>query len=266
MKKNSWKNAFNALAACVLLAGTLLAACAPLPGAGQDSTATPGPTDAVAAVFATPSPRPGAPTLPTPTAFPGGQPGVPDSPVVGLQQALQLAEQEMQAAQSSATLAEARHHAEGAANILVGYWGLWYGDADGDGTVYDPSNERGVLPAGRVQEGALGNEAARPQLGWALILYLSGTPAQAEIATQLLGDPHAWQTDAADRYAAIQRAVEGSSDQGNLVQKLSGQVEKSLGWARLLLLRARTLDEAHALATQGALSAAAAVGAVQKIH
>jgi hypothetical protein len=256
----SWIKGFCDLVAGGMLAGALLAACAPRHSPALDSAPSAAPTDAVAAVFATPASQAGAPTLSS-TTLPGGMPGVPDNPLVGLQQALQLADQEMQAAQASSTLAEARHHAEGAANIIVGYWGLWYGDADGDGERYDPSNGRGVLPAGIVQEGANGSEAARPQLGWALILYLSGTPAQASLANQLLGDPHAWQTDPASRYAAIQRAVDGSDARGNLVQKLPGLAEQSLGWARLILLHASTLDEARTFAAQGALSAGAAAQA-----
>jgi len=162
-----------------------------------------------------------------------------------------VADTEMEAAYQSTSLEGAKVHAEAVVNILVGYWGLWYGDANGDGKISDPSNGYGVLPAGRIQEAAPDTRAAQTQLGWAIRLYEQGNLHTQQQMQALLGNVEQWRTDPTSAYAEIQRAVDAGDAKHSLVAKLSGQVPQAVGWARLILTKAQTLEEAQAFAQQG---------------
>ena len=188
------------------------------------------------------------------------------NPVQGLQNALELADSEMIAANASVSLQEARRHAEAVVNILVGYWGCWYGDANEDGKLEDPSDGYGVLPAGRIQEAAPDTPAAGIQLGWALEVYEnSGQSDQKPIQT-ILGNVNLWQTNPSEAYAVIQSAVTSTSPNYVQVTKLQGNVDQAVAWARLILVKAQTLDEAQAFANNGLKETRAALRAIAPIE
>lgn len=194
-----------------------------------------------------------------------GKPGLPSDPVLGLQQALQLANQEMGAAAQSTSLDEARSHAEAVVNILVGYWGCWYGDADGNGTVNDPSNGFGVLPAGRVQSAAPDTKAAQLQLGWALSTYEQvDLNAQKQIQI-VLGNIKQWQNNPETGYEQIQQAVQNSDVNHPQVNKLDGQAVQAVAWARLILVKAQTADQAVLFAKDGLRNTTDALQAARQI-
>src|SRR5207249_6373930 len=102
-----------------------------------------------------PTPARSSPVTSTPSASVPGAVGTPTprvtaTPQSALRDALAALHAEARDAQSAASVTEARQHAEAAVNILVGQWGRWYGDADGDGTVNDPLKGVGILPGERV--------------------------------------------------------------------------------------------------------------------
>jgi hypothetical protein len=187
-------------------------------------------------------------------------------PVQGLQNALQMADSEMKSASQSVNLQEARQHAEAVVNILVGYWGCWYGDANGDGRLDDPSDGYGVLPAGRIQEAAPDTPADRIQLGWALDVYDKGEKGNQKLIQAILGNVKLWQTDPSSAYAAIQSAVTSNSQDHVQIKKLQGNVDRAVAWARLILISAKTLDEAKDFARNGQTEINAAVLAAGQIR
>lgn len=195
----------------------------------------------------------------------GGKPALPSDPVQGLQQALQLANQEMAAAAQSTSLNDARSHAEAVVNILVGYWGCWYGDADGNGVVNDPSNGYGVLPAGRVQSAAPDTRAAQVQIGWALRVYAQGDINAQKLVRIILGDVKQWQNEPMAAYQQIQNVVQNSDANHPQVGKLNGQAVQAVAWARLILIKAQTSEQAHGFAENGLRNMAEALQAARQI-
>jgi hypothetical protein len=193
------------------------------------------------------------------------KPALPSDPVLGLQQALQLANQEMDAAAQSGSLEEARSHAEAVVNIIDGYWGCWYGDADGNGVVYDPSNGYGVLPAGRVQSAAPDTRAGQLQNGWALNVYENGDSNAKMQVQKILGDVKQWQNNPMSAYAQIQMAVQNSDLNHSQVGKLDGQTVQALAWARLILVKAHSVEQARRFANNGLSNTAKALQAAHQI-
>ncbi len=186
---------------------------------------------------------------------------MPSDPVQDLQDTLQLANQEMEAAAQSPSLEDARSHAEAVVNSLVGYWGCWYGDGDGNGVVNDPSNGYGVLPAGRVQSAAPDTRAAQLQLGLALSVYeTSNANAQNQVRI-ILGDVEQWQNNPMAAYEQIQMVVQNSEASRPQVGKLDGQAVQALGWARLILVKAQTVQESRVFAENGLQNLTAALQA-----
>jgi len=193
------------------------------------------------------------------------KPGLPSDPVQGLRQALQLANQEMDAATKSTNLNDARAHAEAVVNILVGYWGCWYGNADGNGIVNDPSNGYGVLPASRVQTAAPDTRAAQVQIGWALKVYEQDSSNSQKQIQVILGDIKLWQNNPISGYEQIQFAVQNSDVENPQVTKLDGQVVQAVAWARLILLKAQTIEQANQFAVSGLKNTAEALKAARQI-
>lgn len=244
----------------------------------QPSTSTPGILETAPPLLKSPSSKPSfvvgncqqaappaGPSGSLNSAAEGGKPGLPSNPVLGLQQALQLANQEMGAAAQSTNLDDARNHAEAVVNILVGYWGCWYGDADGNGLVNDPSNGYGVLPAGRVQSAAPDTKAAQLQLGWALNTYeQGGSNAQKQIQI-ILGNVKQWQNNPVAGYEQIQQAVQNSDVNRPQVDKLDGQAVQAVAWARLILVKAQTTDQAVQFAKDGLRNTTEALQASRQI-
>lgn len=221
-------------------------------GTPAGSLRAPGSTAAPAQPFL-PGP---ASVTPVPTA----------DPVQGLQKALGIADQEMNAAASSASLEQARAHAEIAVNVLVGYWGVGYGDGDGDGKIDDASSRYGVLPAGRVQEAAPGTGAAYTQLGWAILVDETLGSSASQPIQSLLGDTQAWKNDPVGSYNQIQAAIEATDPSHPEASKLGGQVPKAVAWGRLVLIKAQTLEDAKAYASRGSQATSAALQTANQIH
>lgn len=193
------------------------------------------------------------------------KPALPSDPVLGLQQALQLANQEMDAAAQSTSLEDAKSHAEAVVNILDGYWGCWYGDADGNGLVNDPSNGYGVLPAGRVQSAAPDTRAAQVQIGWALNVYENSNSNAKKQVQIILGDVKQWQNNPMLAYEHIQTAVQNSEVDHLQVGKLNGQAIQAVAWARLILVKAQTISQAREFAGMGLPNTAKALQAAHQI-
>lgn len=170
-------------------------------------------------------------------------------PQAGLDRDMAIANKQMAAACQSSTLAEAKDHAEAVVNTIGGPWGLWYGDGDGNGLINDPSDRRGVLPAGIIQSSANIDTAAQ-QLGWAIILYEQGDSQAKSQVEQLLGDISLWRNDPFAAWANVASAIEGTTLQHPLVAKLPGIAVREMARARLVLVKANSLQDAQAYACQ----------------
>lgn len=127
---------------------------------------------------------------------------------------LELIAAEVDAWRASATLDEARGHAEAAANMVVGPGGLGYGDRDGDGTV-DGDVAEGLLP------GPLGDPIG-------LVLATTGD-AECVRADVLGGD---W-ADPAARWALLSNAIGEWASDNNTFPSLPAHPMRIVGWATL---------------------------------
>lgn len=161
--------------------------------------------------------------------------------------ALELAAQEMRGGENIGSLAGARMHAEATVNILVGKFGRWYGDQDGDGNKTDPSKGRGVLPGEIVTQGADLDNGVKFPAGLALLA--AGTQRNPPELARLLGDTDMWRAKPRAGYDAIEAAVQ-SGDKAPQLEALVGAVPRAVALARLLLTKAKTVEDAHALATR----------------
>ncbi len=183
-----------------------------------------------------------------------------NTPAANLQRDLKLADDEMRAAQQATTIAEAKQHAEAVANILVGIFGRWYGDQDRDGTVRDPSDQRGVLPGERVPQPAPDVGTPVFPYGWAMLAHDAGDDHAKQVVRDLLGDFDMWRSQPRAGYDQVQSAVSASDAQGSAIKKeLTGNAPRALAWARFILTRAQSLDDARSAATQGARETSAAL-------
>lgn len=289
------RRVFQRLMACsVIFLSSLLASCAGastlptlLPGEAGPAQSNPSPvvSKSVESIPTQPALRTEPAVNPvTPVSSPSspGSTAAPSQPVLtgptsesplptvdplqGLQKALAIVDQQMKAAESSASLEQARAHAEIAVNVLVGYWGIGYGDGDGDGKIDDANSRYGVLPAGRIQESAPGTGAAYTQLGWAILVDETlGTNANQSVQT-LLGDTQAWKNDAAGSYRQIDAAIQATNGSHDGVSSLGGQVPQAAAWARLILIKAQTLDEAKLYAGRGAQVTGVVLQTAGQIH
>jgi hypothetical protein len=174
-----------------------------------------------------------------------------------LTRALELALADLRAAQAAETSEQAKGHAEAAVNILVGKFGRWYGDGDGDGVRNDPSDGRGVLPGEIVPQGGadVDNATGFPR---GLALLAGGTDPDAPLLTALLGDARLWRTKPRAGYDAIEEAVKNAGASPAL-GGLKGNVPRAVAFGRLILTRAGTMDEVKAWAAEGAVELEAAV-------
>lgn len=156
---------------------------------------------------------------------------------------LERAVSEMRAAQGADTLEQAKGHAETAVNVLVGKFGRWYGDQDGDGKISDPSDGRGVLPGEKSPVSGGANGDAPPQFPFGLALLAAGRNPNTPQTMALLGDVTLWRTKPRAGYDAIANAVARGDVAG-----LQGAVPRAVAFGRLILTSAHTLDAAHTLA------------------
>jgi hypothetical protein len=265
--------------------GVCLAGCGVAPGpAAQPSggapivagaSAAPAPAPAIVTPSPTPvhlSTRSSAQPTPAPTAArlsdtgSNTQPTDAPDPVERLRRALELADTEMRAADASRSLAEAKKHAEAVVNILVGYWGRWYGDADKDGIANDPSDRRGVLPGERIPSAAPDTAAAHWPVGWGITVYEKGGPAARQaVQATIMGDVERWKKNAAGRYGEIERAIAGTDLSRDATSKLDGRAMRAVAWARLILTKAASLDDAKIYAGHGVADTSASLEATRTI-
>jgi hypothetical protein len=187
-----------------------------------------------------------APADTTPAAIPLA---TTSDPQEGLLHDLALANQEINATCQSTTLADAKSHAEAVVNIVGGPWGLWYGDANGDGQTNDPSDRQGLLPAGTVQS-SVNSDNAHIQLGWALVNYEQGNEQAKKHSQALLGDLSLWMNDPFTAWKNVADAVNGTDLQHLQAAKLLGTIVRQMAWARLVLVKAKSLQDAHFFACQ----------------
>ncbi len=159
---------------------------------------------------------------------------------------LELAANEMRAAENATTLEQAKLHAEAVVNILVGEYGRWYGDQNGDLQVTDPSDKRGVLPGEKIPASG-GADIDKPaQFPFGLALLASGTQTDSSPLQVLLGDAKLWRTKARDGYDAIENALARYKNDKQL--KLQGAVPRAVAYARLILTDTTSVEEARAFA------------------
>jgi hypothetical protein len=257
-----------ALRLCQLLVIAMSCVACAVPAPPPTSMAGNPVTTPTAATASVPSSLPLMTTTPlnTPNA---GQPAVLQTPSAqparALQQAILLADGEARAAQKSATLPDARRHAEALVNILIGPLGRWYGDTNGDGQVDDPSDKRGVLPAERQTVGAPDTPLSVPYFGWALLTYDDGNAQTRDAISQLLGDPEAWKSDPRKSYDAIAAGITPADAAHGYAVKLSGLVPQLVAYGRLLLTKTSSPSEAQTVAARAAQVSAAATQAVQNL-
>ena len=181
--------------------------------------------------------------------------------VLGLQQELALADQEMNATHTSTTLLEAQQHAQAAINTLVGAWGRWY-DVNG---FDDPSDRRGVFPGERVPGPANGTSTDLTPFGWGIRAYDQLDPSARPVIQKIMGDVKQWRDNPRARYDDIERALAGTPPNTSLINRLDGRTMRALGWARLIVSQASNLDQALRYAQAGSQETAAALAAAQTL-
>lgn len=114
----------------------------------------------------------------------------------------------------SPTLAEARSHAEAAANLIVGPGGLGYGDRDGNGAV-----------AGAVARGLLPGPDGSPA---GVVLDTVGNDDC--VLRDVLGG--SWDEPRA-RWSVLARAIDGWAPDNNTFPSLPSHAMRVVGWATL---------------------------------
>lgn len=177
-----------------------------------------------------------------------------------LVQTLQLATDEMRAAENASALDETKSHAEAVVNILVGQYGRWYGDQNGDNQVTDASDKRGVLPGEKIPVGG-GADLDRPaQFPYGLAIMAMGTRTTSPELEILLGDVTLWRTRARGGFDAIENAVAQQN-----AAAVQGAVPRAVASARLILTDAQTIETAQPLAADGVAELERALQAAQKM-
>ena len=121
---------------------------------------------------------------------------------------------EVDAWATSDTLAQARAHAEAAANLIVGPGGPGYGDRDGDGTI-----------AGRVDEGLLPARSGDSR-GIVLDTLDGARCVRADVLGGEWDDPSA-------RWARLLVAIRSWSPTDNTFPALPSHPMRVVGWATL---------------------------------
>jgi hypothetical protein len=177
-----------------------------------------------------------------------------------LVQALQLAAQEMRAAQTADSLDQIQTHSQTALNILVGMYGRWYSTR-----APDPSNKLGVLP-GEIQPqgGADLGGAPTPTVGLAL-LTMGTNPTPSSGLVTILGDVTLWRTKPRAGYDSIASAVTTADTSQMQLGPLEGSVPRAVAWQRLVLTQAENLDTARTFAMQSAVELDKALAATRNL-
>jgi hypothetical protein len=251
--------------AFILTALVTFTQCTPAANVSPNPSAAPPPTTATLS-----TPAPGATASPTvvvtnPTSssvspMPRTPPQNTNQAAQQLVQALQLAAQEMRAAQTADSLNQIQTHSQTALNILVGRYGRWYSQR-----APDPSNKLGVLP-GEIQPqgGADLGGAPTPTVGLALLTMGTNPKPSAELVT-ILGDVTMWRTQPRAGYDNIASAVTTADTPHMQLGPLEGSVPRAVAWQRLILTQTLNLDAARAFAAQSAAELDKALAAARKL-
>lgn len=177
-----------------------------------------------------------------------------------LVQALELALNEMRAAQAGGEIATAQTHSQTSLNVLVGKYGRWYAPH-----VPDPSNKLGVLPGEiKPQGGADLGGSPTPTAGLALLTMGTSTTPSPQLVT-ILGDVKLWQTNPRAGYDAIADAVNTADTAQMQLGKLQGGVPRAVVWQRVLLTQAKTPEDVRAFAAQAVVELETALAAARGI-
>ena len=121
---------------------------------------------------------------------------------------------------------------------------------------------RGIFPGERIPGPAPDSGAELP-IGWGVKAYDLGDARTQQAVQTIMGDVARWQSDPRASYDAIQAVLVGSGPNGSQIDKLPGTGERAVAWARLILLKAASLDQAQQFAVQGSQQTGAALAAVQ---
>lgn len=177
-----------------------------------------------------------------------------------LVQALELALNEMRAAQAGGEIETIQTHNESSLDVLAGRYGRWY-----DPHVPDPSNKLGVLPGEiKPQGGAdLGGSPA-PTAGLALLTMGTSTTPSPEHVT-ILGDVKLWQSNPRAGYDSIANAANTADTAQMQLGKLEGSVPRAVAWQRVLLTQAKTPEDVRAVAAQAVVELETALAAARGI-
>ncbi len=132
--------------------------------------------------------------------------------------------------QAASRLNVAHEAAEAARNLIVGPFGPYYGDANGDGKVAG-ANTVGILPGLKG-----GSSLARPDDNACIIADIRGG---------------SWQ-EPAKRWSELQSAISRWSPTRNTFPSLPSHVQRVVGWATLTL-KSDNLVEARAYAKHARL-------------
>lgn len=223
------------------------------------------PSPAVTVTTMPPILTPGSPSL---VATPNSAATSSSAPTPGqgsLRSALIALDGEVRAAQTAASFSESRLHMEAALNMLVGLWGRWYGDSDGDGMTTDPLQGAGILPGERVPGPP--PDVGRPlsPVGLALIAYSNTNDSDKQVIAGLFDDIGLWQSTPRKGYDTIESAIK-SANTPNSVLKLSGPLPRIVAYLRLALTKANSATDAASYLQHVAADSSAAMSAASKLQ
>jgi len=183
------------------------------------------------------------------------------SPTQALQTNLALADREMNAARTSASLAAAQQHAQMVINLYVGAWGRWFSASQ----VVAPGGGQGIFPGERIPGPAPDSGAVLP-IGWGIRAYEMGDPPTQQAVQSIMGDAMRWSNDPRAGYDQIAAAVTSADVNGSQIDRLPGTGERAVAWARLILVKANSVEQAQQYAGLGSQATGAALAAVQGLR
>ena len=249
------------LRGCFIFIILLLAQCAP---AQNTNAPTPlaSPTAPTPTATGTPFARATQAAVPPNTTMPISKtpPQNADQAAQQLVQALELAQNEMRAAQTNSDFEQIKIHAQSALNILVGRYGRWYNTR-----APDPSNKLGVLPGEIQPQGGADLEgAALPTGGLALLTQGTRAAPSSQLVT-ILGDVKMWQAKPRAGYDTIANAVNTAEPAQMQLGKLDGAVPRAVAWQRVLLTQASGAENAKPFIAQTLTELENALAAAREI-
>jgi len=183
------------------------------------------------------------------------------SPTQALKINLALADQEMNAARTSASLVAAQQHAQLVIDLYVGAWGRWFAASQ----AVAPGGGQGIFPGERIPGPAPDSGAVLP-VGWGLRAYELGDPPTQQAVESIMGDVMRWNSDPRAGYDQIAAAVTSADANGSQIDRLPGTGARAVAWARLILVKATSVEQAQQYAGLGSQATGAALAAVQGLR